>query len=286
MWRRFLATILPTALLCAQNQAISYRTMAPDILRQRLDSPPKKNEEREARLFRMFEEAGCKPDELRRQKLPASKHSNVICSLPGAVDDAIVVGAHLDMTGSGSGVVDNWSGASMLPSLYEGHSKEPRKHTWIFVGFTLEEAGLVGSKFYANRLKKEAFDRHRAMINIDSVGTSPAKVWVSRSDPRLLEGLLRMAGALQMQLTGVNVEQVGDSDSHSFAARRIPVVDLHSLTQGTLPILHTAKDQADRIVFEDYESTYRLLSAYLAYLDTNIDSLLAKPLKPRSQRPR
>ena len=262
-----------------QAQTVAYTTMAPAILRERLASPPRNNEEREARLFQMFEDAGCRGERLQRQKLKMSKHSNVICELPGDSDDTVLVGAHLDMAGGGAGVVDNWSGASMLVSLYESQRSKARRHRWLFAGFAQEEAGLVGSRFYVSRLKKDAVERHRAMINIDSVGMTPAKVWVSRSDPRMVGGLQRLAAALSMPLTGVNVEQVGDTDSHAFKERRIPVLDVHSLTQGTLPVLHTEKDQAGRIVFEDYENTYRLMTAFLAFLDGNLDAVLAAPAK-------
>jgi hypothetical protein len=42
------------------------------------------------------------------------------------------------------------------------------------------------------------------------------------------------------------------------------------LTQATLPILHSSRDQLSQIKEDDYYETYRLLSAYLAYLDTNV----------------
>jgi Zn-dependent M28 family amino/carboxypeptidase len=68
--------------------------------------------------------------------------------LPGSSDQVIIVGAHFDRVPEGDGVVDNWSGASLLPSLYEAVKNEPRKHTYIFIGFTDEEQGEVGSRFY------------------------------------------------------------------------------------------------------------------------------------------
>ncbi len=68
--------------------------------------------------------------------------------LPGRSDRVIIVGAHFDRVADGDGVVDNWSGASLLPSLYEAVKLEPRRHTYIFVGFTDGEEGEVGSHFY------------------------------------------------------------------------------------------------------------------------------------------
>ncbi len=60
----------------------------------------------------------------------------MICVLPGNSEKVIIVGAHFDHVSDGSGVVDNWSGASLLPSLYQALKDHPRKHTFIFIGFT------------------------------------------------------------------------------------------------------------------------------------------------------
>jgi hypothetical protein len=74
---------------------------------------------------------------------------------------------------------------------------------------------------------------------------------------------------MNLPVTGVNVEQVGSTDSEQFAARKIPSITIHSLTQETwnARILHTSKDRLSAIKFDDYYQTYRLLSAYVAFLD-------------------
>jgi hypothetical protein len=59
-----------------------------------------------------------------------------------------VFAARFDHVSEGDGVVDNWSGASILPSLYESVRIVPRKHTYIFIGFTDAEQGELGSYFY------------------------------------------------------------------------------------------------------------------------------------------
>jgi len=64
--------------------------------------------------------------------------------------------------------VDNWSGASLLPSLLYSLSDEPRRHTFIFIAFTGEELGMLGSDFYAKSLTPEQRSRIEAMINTDS----------------------------------------------------------------------------------------------------------------------
>ena len=50
--------------------------------------------------------------------------------------------------------------------------------------------------------------------------------------------LTEMASAIKIDTKGVNVEQVGDDDTHPFLSGGIPVISIHSVTQATLPILH------------------------------------------------
>lgn len=70
----------------------------------------------------------------------------------GESPETIVVGAHFDHISAGSGVVDNWSGASLLPSLVQSLNNAPRHHTFVFIGFAGEEQGLIGSDYYVHHL--------------------------------------------------------------------------------------------------------------------------------------
>jgi hypothetical protein len=70
---------------------------------------------------------------------------------------------------------------------------------------------------------------------------------------------------------GVNVELVGNDDSQPFFSAKIPVISIHSITQETLPILHSAKDKIDAIQMEHYYTAYRLVGFYLAYLDQKLE---------------
>jgi Zn-dependent M28 family amino/carboxypeptidase len=39
--------------------------------------------------------------------------------MPGESDSEIIVGGHFDFVDHGQGIVDDWSGVALLPSLYE-----------------------------------------------------------------------------------------------------------------------------------------------------------------------
>jgi hypothetical protein len=110
----------------------------------------------------------------------------------------------------------------------------------------------------------------RAMVNVDSLGLSDTKVWVSRADKALVTAAAGVANSLNLPLAPVNVDKVGDSDSRPFVDTKIPSIDFHSVTQITLPILHSSRDTISAIRLPEYENSYALLIAYLAYLDATL----------------
>ena len=96
---------------------IRFRSETRDVVERRLKSFSTKNSEREALIRKWFAESGCKEANLSEEALDRKLPPNVICVLPGETPQVIVVGAHTDKVDSfGDGVVDNWSGASLLPS--------------------------------------------------------------------------------------------------------------------------------------------------------------------------
>lgn len=247
---------------------VEFETVKQDVIQQRLEMVQRKVSDRQRVLEDLFRQVGCA--DLTEQRVPGSKGPNIICAHNGAESEVITVGAHYDAAGVGTGAVDDWSGASLLPSLYQSIETTARRHRFIFVGFSAEEKGLVGSKTYVKRLSDDDRVTIRAMVNLECLGVSLPKVWAHRADKGLLESYLRVAKALQVPAAEVNVEKIGDDDSHPFLNAKIPVITIHSLTQETWPILHSKRDQLQAINPEDYYATYRLLATYLSYLDSSL----------------
>ena len=274
-----LAAVLVTAAFSLDaSGAVRFNLATNAVIQARLAKYTGNNQQREASLKAMFQEAGCDEQHLSEQKVKGSKLPNVICVLPGTSGQVIIVGAHFDRVSAGDGVVDNWSGASLLPSLYEAIKSEPRRHTYIFIGFTDEEAGEVGSHFYVQQMTKEQVAATVAMVNMDTLGLAPSEVWASHSDQRLMGLLIYMAKQLNLPIRGVNVDQVGSTDAEQFSKRNIPRITIHSLNQQSwdAQILHTSKDKLSAIHPDDYYQTYHLVAAYIALLDQLDDSPAAK----------
>lgn len=263
-----------------RSAQIRFRSETRDVVERRLKSFSTKNSEREALIRKWFAESGCKEANLSEEALDRKLPPNVICVLPGKTRQVIVVGAHTDKVDSiGDGVVDNWTGAALLPSLLYSLSAQPRHHTLIFVGFSGEEKGLVGSQYYADHLTNEQRAHIEGVVNFDSLGLGPTKVWASHADKALLDALRRVAYASKLQVTAMNVPEGATADSESFARYQIPRITLHSVTQKTWPILHSPFDKMAAIKMNDYYDSYKLIAEYLAYLD---DSL--KPAAARAEK--
>ena len=101
----------------AATETVVYLPVSRAVVEARLGKYQGKNEQREATLKQMFAEAGCDGEHLSEQPVKESKLPNVVCVLTGSTDKVIIVGAHFDRVEQGDGVVDNWSGASLLPSF-------------------------------------------------------------------------------------------------------------------------------------------------------------------------
>jgi hypothetical protein len=221
--------------------------------------------DRAATLRAIFEQAGCKGDQL--QNLEVKKYDpNVVCVLKGETDNVIVAGAHFD----GKGVVDNWSGASLLPSLFESLSKTPRKHTYVFVGFSGKGNGAEGAQAYVKGLSDEERSRIKAEVNLEALGLSPTKVSVEGSDKKLTGMLAAVANALKAPILAANLPEKNDN-ARAFAKEKIATISVHSLTQENQKLLEYGQDNLAAVHMDEYYETYRLLCAYMAYLDGAVE---------------
>lgn len=246
---------------------------------------PEGNAMRCARLQEYFRDFGCHNVRIETQPVKGSSEPNIIVTLPGLKDSIIIVGAHFDYSprGSpiynpgistlptkGSGVIDNWSGAILLPILCKSLCTRPREHTFIFIGFAGEEKGLKGSKIFAARMSSESVAKTQAMINLDCLGLSTTAVWVEHSDPTLWEYMKRTSVVTDLPLRGVNVRGIVGSDADAFRKLKIPTIDIHSMTQETVFTPHSFLDSFLSMHWPQYFDSYILIATYLAYLDLRL----------------
>jgi aminopeptidase-like protein len=248
-----------------------FQAVPREVVVQRLQRLHSKNSEREAELKTMFGEAGCKWDQVQEQIVGRRDPPNVICTLPGTTNSLIIVGAHFDHAEEGAGAVDDWSGASLLPSLYQALKDTPRRHTFMFVGFTGEEKGLAGSNLYVRHFPKDRLSTIKAMVNLECLGLGSTNVWAHAADKDLLGALIDVTQSMHADLRRVDIGRGLDDDTHAFRDKKLPVITIHSVTQATLPILHSEQDNVAAIHLDDLFESYRVVSEYLALIDKVLD---------------
>lgn len=207
---------------------------------------------------------------------------NVIAVLEGEgphADETILVGAHYDHLGWGgegslapgvreihNGADDNASGAAALVEVARLLKERPKKlgRRVVFLAFTGEERGLVGSAHYC-RSPVVPLEKTVAMLNMDMVGRL--------ADNKLIVQGFDTAVELGPALDELNVEPkfdlvkkpggFGPSDHASFYAKQLPV--LHYFT-GLHPDYHRPSDDTPRINLEGLERVSRYVAAMVERL--------------------
>ena len=203
-------------------------------------------------------------------KFITSYTNNVIGIIEGSdpvlKNETIVIGAHFDHLGDGmkygslndshepaihNGADDNASGISGVIELaqYFASLKKDLKRSIIFIAFSAEEAGLIGSAYFT---KSELFKKYNvvSMINLDMIGrmidnkltvggTGTSGVW-----DKMLDSL---NGIAMFNLTK-NTEGFGPSDHSSFYAKEVPVLFFFTALHSDY---HRPSDDWDKINADD-----------------------------------
>ena len=198
-----------------------------------------------------------------------AKTTNVIGMIEGndskLKNEFIVIGAHLDHVGSQAGLMfsganDNASGSAGVLEIAEAFTKSKMKpeRSIIFVLFTAEEQGLLGSKYFVNNWKK-GYDKITAMINLDCVGYGDSiQVGNGKSSPELW----RIAWQNNKRYFDCMVEETwsgGGADASPFHEKGIPC--LYFVTKNSYEHLHLQTDKTETLNPDLYEKIVKL--AYL-----------------------
>ncbi|HLH08552.1 MAG TPA: M28 family peptidase [Terriglobales bacterium] len=269
MTRRILIALLIllfSVVAVAAANRIVFLQLGLHIVQERVGLVPLRDEDRPARLQQLFTNAGC-PQDHQQLQTTDSELPNVICTIRGSGPNAIVIGAHYDHHG-GSGALDNWSGAAMLPILAESIGSVAMRHTLIFVAFGGKYHGASGSRVFMRNLTDDQKQHITAMINLDSLGLTMPRYW---PDNGLVQPLQIAALNEHLpQLRAWQVDHEGLADTDVFRKAKIPSITIHSLgREGTdlLYVVHSREDTVKALDMRAYYETYQILSVFLAYLD-------------------
>lgn len=231
---------------------------------------------------------------VKRQEIPVR---NVIGVLEGSgplANETVVVGAHYDHLGYGGagsrskdpkkkeihhGADDNGSGTTTMIELSRRFAgiKNRQGRRMVFMAFTAEERGLIGSRHYCKVEPLFPLKDTSAMFNLDMVGRL-------KDDPKggktklLVEGFdtAKEFDSLVTKLNPgfdiVKKNSIGfiSSDQYSFYSQKIPVIFFWT---GTHEDYHRPTDTSDRI---NVVGMKRIAD----YAEKVIDHLRVEPKRP------
>jgi hypothetical protein len=241
-------------------------------------------EEAAAYLAKRFEEIGLQPagtDGYFQQwqldpTAPALAHGglgeasirNVIGILPGhgkLAGQVVVLGAHYDHLGMGigpyagfstdsmpedkvhNGADDNASGTSalLLAAQLLANREAPSQRTFVFLAFTAEELGTIGSQYYAAN-PVLPHDSAAVMLNFDMVGRLRGDSLViggTGSAPQIPELLDRVNEDYGFEI-GKQEDPWGSSDHYVFYGQGMPVMHFYTNVH---PDYHNPGDDWEKI---------------------------------------
>lgn len=206
--------------------------------------------------------------------------TNVIGYLDNKAAYTIVIGAHYDHLGDGTrgnsldanpkgkihhGADDNASGTAGVLELARIFTSNgvTEKYNILFICFSAEEAGLIGSKYYVNH-PTIPLNKTSCMINMDMIGrlndstrkvivygTGTSNVWEPLLDHTRSDVVLKFDSA-----------GVGPSDQTSFYLKSIPVLFFFT---GQHSDYHKPTDVAEKI---NYEGEKRVIDLVAQVVDS------------------
>lgn len=191
--------------------------------------------------------------------------ANIIGMLEGSdpqlKDEYVVIGAHVDHLGMGGpgslakssapaihhGADDNASGAAGVMELahYFSQSSTRPKRSLVFMCFSGEELGLLGSDYYVEH-PIIPLDKTVAMINMDMVGRlrDNKLIAIGSGTAKEWNDLLNSVNGEVPFALARSEDGFGASDQQSFYSANIPVLFFFT---GTHADYHTPTDTVDKI---------------------------------------
>ena len=198
---------------------------------------------------------------------------NVIGYVRGSIqpDSFLVFTAHYDHLGRMGnrtyfpGANDNASGTAMLLDLAKHYSQPDHqpKCSMIFIAFTGEERGLLGSKYMAYH-SFFPLASVRFLMNLDMVGTGSEGVTMVNATefPKAFDLMTKINAGNEYVLTVKKRGESCNSDHCPFYEKKVPAVFIYSLGKEYTEY-HNIYDRADLIPLSEYSDIFRLVRDFM-----------------------
>ncbi len=215
----------------------------------------------------------------------------------------IVIGGHYDHLGMGgqgsgsrkpdtiavhNGADDNASGTAAVIEIAQKIADNPLEGSVIFIAFSSEELGLIGSKYFVNNPIVDMKDI-KAMVNMDMVGRLDSLKRLSiggTGTAAEADSILDIALKNYDFKVVRNPQGSGPSDHSSFYFANIPVL---FISTGVHDQYHTPEDDIELLNFSGEEAVVKLvydITAIYAKSDQTITLKKTESKQPNMSRRR
>ncbi|HYV93205.1 MAG TPA: M28 family peptidase [Chitinophagales bacterium] len=179
-------------------------------------------------------------------------------------DSFIVFTAHYDhlgQMGDGTwfpGANDNASGTSMVLNLAKYFSEHPSKYSVVFICFSGEELGLLGSMYFVNN-PLFALDKIKFLVNLDIVGTGDEGIKVVNATefPKQFDQLVKLNDEHHYVKQVAPRGKAANSDHYPFYMNQVPCFFIY--TMGGIAAYHDIYDRAETLPLTKYDELFKLL---------------------------
>lgn len=201
--------------------------------------------------------------------VPEYSTRNVAGMIKGSsgTDSTVVITAHFDHLGMLGknvyfpGANDNASGVSMMLSFVKQFSKQQPKYNTVFLGFSGEEIGLLGSKVFVENplidLKKIKF-----LVNFDLAGTGEEGIKVVNATihKNKFQQLVALNTANQLLKKVEPRGEACNSDHCWFHEQGVPSFFIY--TQGGIQAYHDIYDRAETLPLTAFIPFFKLMDKF------------------------
>ena len=189
-------------------------------------------------------------------------------------DSFVVITAHYDhlgMMGNAAlfpGANDNASGVAMMLNLAKYYSQNPQTFSVVFIAFSGEETGLIGSKYFVDH-PLFPLDNIRFLLNIDLMGNGADGVMTVNAMVYTKEFMaLKSINDASNYLPAIKARgKAKNSDHYWFSEAGVPSFFFYLM--GPYPHYHDVNDKASNVPLTNFSEAFQLFRDFVTLVQKN-----------------
>lgn len=193
---------------------------------------------------------------------------NVCGYIPGDVepDTMVVFTGHYDHMGQmGDNIIfyganDNASGAAMVLDFARHYSLQKNHYTMVFLNFSGEEAGLLGSRHFTQNSPID-LSKVKFVINLDLLCSGEEGITVENTktgvEKKYFDEMVKINAEKNYLTVLKDRANAPNSDHYSFYQQKVPAIFIYAM--GKSGGIHDPSDDYESCTFSGYEGIFHLL---------------------------